>query len=372
MAKLSYMLQIFTGGFNEHATTYEQILKKLTPLLGKLPIMAVIAGWQIHADLYKHLKDLLSAYDIPLFLWMPVFSEISDIKAGEKVTLASGEEMARFELGEGEGFDFLCPNSETNLQNVFDTYTEHFKDVGFDGIFLDRIRYPSFSNGYESIFTCFCDRCKSMMEDQQLPIDWYQEQVADAKSKSTSAFSIKTAAYPSHMLSDHRWRLFFDFKHRCITDALSRAIDHFKGDGLKVGLDVFSPFITDFIGQDIPSLSKQVDFIKPMMYHKTYAPAGIPFEISKFYQGFSQDVTNDSLNNETEAFNEMVHMSACPIHPGFEVNHIPNIAETSVAYIETQLDQYERHPQIDTVVLSWNLLDMPKAHLDYLLKRNQM
>lgn len=368
MKNLTYILQIFTGGFKEDATTYNMIETKLTPLLGKLPIKAIIAGWQINPSLYSALKSLLIPYDIPLYLWLPVFSEISDIKLGKKVILASGQEMERFQLNEGEGFDFLCPNTPINKQNVLDTYHECFSQTNFDGVFLDRIRYPSFSNGYESIFTCFCDVCKEKMSQHNLPITWYQDQVKQAKITKSSAFKLEKSSYPYHTFTDSRWRQFFDFKHRCISEVLSEIINHFKGLDLKVGLDVFSPFITDFIGQDVPNLSKHVDFIKPMMYEKTLAPAGIPFEIGKFKEGFSSIKKTPYSLERDQHFNQLVEMSTCPIHPGFEVNYIKDIADTSVDYISDQLKRYENHKDIHSVVLSWNLLEMPDAHLNYLIQ----
>ncbi len=51
---------------------------------------------------------------------------------------------------------------------------------------------------------------------------------------------------------------------------------------MKIGIDTFSPFISYFTGQDLEKLQEVADFIKPMMYRTTKAPAGLPFEFERF------------------------------------------------------------------------------------------
>ena len=47
------------------------------------------------------------------------------------------------------------------LNRTDDCYHFSLKDIGFDGVFLDRIRYPSAVMGFESLFGCQCKECLS-------------------------------------------------------------------------------------------------------------------------------------------------------------------------------------------------------------------
>ena len=43
---------------------------------------------------------------------------------------------------------------------MFQAYLRLLDGVDFDGVMLDRIRYPSAVNGFESLFACFCPDCE--------------------------------------------------------------------------------------------------------------------------------------------------------------------------------------------------------------------
>ena len=42
-----------------------------------------------------------------------------------------------------------------------------------------------------------------------------------------------------------------------------------------VGADIYAPFLAYHVGQNTKKISEVVDFIKPMMYRYTEAPAGM-------------------------------------------------------------------------------------------------
>ena len=64
------------------------------------------------------------------------------------------------ELAKGEeSFRFYCPNREGAVEEVLRAYTGLLDRLDFAGVMLDRIRYPSAVNGFETLFGCFCDAC---------------------------------------------------------------------------------------------------------------------------------------------------------------------------------------------------------------------
>jgi len=71
---------------------------------------------------------------------------------------------------------------------------------------------------------------------------------------------------------------------------------------------------------------------------------------------------------DLRALNEMVNSCKCDIYPGFEVNKIEKIAETTTEYIGQQIEKYRIDKSICSVVLSWNLLDMPNEHIEFIVE----
>jgi hypothetical protein len=141
--------------------------------------------------------------------------------------------------------------------------------------------------------------------------------------------------------------------------------DNFRKRGLVVGMDLFAPFMAPFVGQDYAILSQHADFIKPMLYRMTFAPAGMGFEYDLLrkaapgatgYPDFKMDVA--FLNSQLQA------MEACPCakYPGIEINYRADIAPTSPAYVTESLDAV-RQKGFDGLVLSWNIMEAPDNHI---------
>lgn len=351
--QLSYVIQIFTGGFLQKGISYGAIEEKLAYAIDNLPVNKVIIGWSDDVEIYRKLIDFVHGYDIPIYLWMPVFSEINDVIEGDAYVLHDGEILGASRLNEGEGFTFVCPTSNRNIMNVTKVYEDRYGDMDFDGVFLDRIRYPSFSNGIESIYGCYCERCVERMQ--------------------------RTGIRNDTIYNINKLESIVPYKKAMINRSVIELIDYFKSKRMSVGLDVFAPSLAPYVGQDILTLSKHADFIKPMMYFKTNAPAGLPYEMTLMHEGQlnvgvssydgARGVVTVDRQKEYDALEEIFRKASCDIVPGFELNYIGGIAETDEDYIREQLEVYASNDRCKAVVLSWNLLDMPKEHVDAVIKR---
>ena len=158
---------------------------------------------------------------------------------------------------------------------------------------------------------------------------------------------------------------FFRAKGHIVSGAVSAVADQFHDRGLVVGMDLYAPFMAPFVGQDYAILSRHADFIKPMLYRMTFAPAGMGFEYDLLrkavpgaagYPDFKMDVA--FLNSQLEA------MEACPCakYPGIEINYRADIVPTSPAYVTESLDAV-RQKGFDGLVLSWNIMEAPDNHI---------
>jgi len=330
MSNLELTVQVRTGGFVGPPADPATVLRALTHALDMLPLRRVVMGWAPDSPVYRQAADLLHSRDVQLFLWLPVLSEVGLLQPCSPVIGSDGHPAAAYHLDDTENFEFYCPTDPANLRAALDIFEQHFDATCFDGVLLDKIRYPSFASG---TFGCFCPRCRARYDAAGLQFD------------------------------GHNWRSFYDVRSGIILDALAPICAAFHQKGLRVGLDVFAPLLSKSVGQDIAALSKMADFIKPMMYAITNSPAGLPFELNGIdkVMGLKGDPREYcSLGFCAEQITWLQAVCDCPIHPGIEVNRLPGIADTTPEYVAACLQAYQG---ADGVVLSWNLLDMPPENL---------
>ena len=120
-----------------------------------------------------------------------------------------------------------------------------------------------------------------------------------------------------------------------------------------------------FVGQDYAILSQHADFIKPMLYRMTFAPAGMGYEYdllrkaipgAKGYPDIKMDVA--FLESQLEA------MADCPCakYPGIEINYRADIVPTSPEYVAESLAAVMRY-HFDGLDLSWNIMEAPDEHI---------
>jgi hypothetical protein len=131
-------------------------------------------------------------------------------------------------------------------------------------------------------------------------------------------------------------------------------------------MDLYAPFMASFVGQDYAVLARHADFIKPMLYRQTFAPAGMGFEYDLLrkaapaatgYPAFEMDTA--FLHSQLGAMEPY----ACGKYPGVEINYREDIVPTSPEYISESLKAVLSHG-FDGVVLSWNIMEAPLSHLE--------
>jgi hypothetical protein len=105
-----------------------------------------------------------------------------------------------------------------------------------------------------------------------------------------------------------------------------------------------------------------------MLYRQTFAPAGMGFEYdllkaavpeAEGYPEFTMDL--DFLHSQLETMEPY----SCAKFPGIEINYREEIVPTSPEYVTESLEAVTSHG-FDGTVLSWNIMEVPLAHLDCL------
>jgi len=209
--------------------------------------------------------------------------------------------------GGEETFLFGCPNDACNLSAARAALQCLLDSFEVDGVMLDKIRFPSPSNGLESLFSCFCESCRASFEAATgRPMEEVRRRcnafLASLRSRGAAALDPgrtgagsmgagSTGAGPEGVGSF--WgavgaQALADFRCGSITAMVRNLAGLARARSLRVGLDLFSPSLASLVGQDYPALSGLCDWVKPMTYRAAAGPAGLPLEIACLWKALRE------------------------------------------------------------------------------------
>ena len=359
-----YIVQVSLGGWYSPDYTAEQIIGRIDTVCQLIPVKKVIIGWSLDKEIYRQVGEYLHAKDISMLLWLPVFAETEEVCENSPAVDLWGNAPVNYDLAAGDGFRFNCPSNPQNAANVVALYDKLFNDCGFDGVFLDRIRTQSFVTGVSGVLGCGCPLCVERFAAEGVDIHAVKTQF---ETKGDAFFSVNgyTPA-GGFCFEDTVAGAFFKAKGHVVSASVAAIADSLRSRGLEVGMDLYAPFMAPFVGQDYSILAGHADFIKPMLYRQTFAPAGMGFEYNLLrkslpaatgYPEFEMDV--NFLHSQLEAMEPY----SCGKYPGIEINYREVVVPTSPEYISESLKAVLSHG-FDGAVLSWNIMKAPLSHLE--------
>jgi len=372
-------IQLFTGGCRKPTDLdVAQVMEKLRRILKRTRISNGLIGWNINTDVTEIIK-LLKDAGAGVYLWLPVFSELDGLADFSPIVSACGGALVNYDRGNGETFNFCCPARPDNVDKVIGIFEKYYDNGSYDGVFIDKVRFPSFAGGKDAVYSCYCDYCRSRYD---LP-DPLELDDGDSQKKNENINPLGLTGYTDMRYSaDGAHKKLFDYKGAAVFNSLNRLCAYFRGRGLKIGMDLFAPFLSYFVGQDYRRLAPLADFIKPMFYNMTNAPAGLPFEISayaaafggcadmiearrKFLIGAAGYGDPGFIAREVSGICEIIKTSRLntKLYAGVEINY-SDISPVTRAYIEQSVRNVGK---ADGIVASWDLNTTPVSHIDYLL-----
>ena len=362
-AEPEYVVQVSLGGWHSPDYTAEQITSRLDTVCRLIPVGKVIIGWSLDKEIYRTVGDYLHAKGIKMLLWLPVFAETEEMCDNTPAVDLWGREPANYDLAAGEGFRFNCPTDPQNAANVVAIYDNYFSDCGFDGVFLDRIRTQSFVSGVSGVLSCGDAACGERFAAEGVSLAAVR---AEWEACGDSFFSV-TGYTPEggFTFANPVAAAFFKAKGHIVSGAVAAIADTLRSRGLEIGMDLYAPFMAPFVGQDYAILAQHADFIKPMLYRRTFAPAGMGFEYDLLrkavpdatgYPDFEMDVA--FLESQLTAMEPY----PCAKYPGIEINWRKDVVPTSPEYVTESLDAIMHHG-FNGAVLSWNIMEAPEAHI---------
>jgi hypothetical protein len=305
----------------------------------------------------------------------------------------------------GEDFLFLCPNREEPLRKVLQVYERLLEEAGFDGVMLDRIRYPSTVNGFESLFGCFCPDCEreyaartgTPLAEQRKAVAAFLDGLAGARWSQAAKWRSFSSLWKNAGLEE-----LLDFKRRSITRVVRRFAGSARRRGLKVGLDLYSYSLAPLVAQDYGELSGACDWLKPMSYCHAVGPAGLPLELACLQEAFAslcprlsaeevhrllvnllgwrwpqpverllrEGLGEQTLGVELERIASDPAAGAARVFAGFEAVRLPQFGVDITAEV---LRRYlaQAAPRSAGLIASWNLPDIPEENLRVLGQRKR-
>lgn len=357
----------------------------------RIAIDCVIIGWDLPQALVEACAREAQRAEARLYLWHPLLTGSAAVAPRpEWLTVGPGGEYVPGFMGLAE-FTFLCPNQATVQEAVLKRLEHSLKAGFYQGVFLDRIRWPSPSADPQRYLACFCPECRRMAAQDGLDLERVRRSICNLAPNQVADFTRQLLdPWASFSLpGSHSVVNFLDWRAQTITRTVQAAAEIIRQHGLEVGLDCFSPLLTRMVGQNLTELDRHCDWIKIMTYGHTLAPAGLPFELLNLLgwlakQGvaspgsipdwfaaatqFSLDsatLTDMGLSSEALKFEvARGRMSgARQLLVGIELVDLPGITHLSPTQIAADVQAIYQIPP-DGLVLSWDLWRIALDQLD--------
>lgn len=390
---------------NNYLHKNDNLKKKLAIAKEALNLDALMIWSDINKKDLNLVRRICRDFKIKTYLWYPILADIPDFKIEQEQSVETfgglrgyGKNGCWDKLGEGEeDFLFLCSSDEEHIRRIFDQYQNKIKENGFDGVFLDRIRFPSPSNGFELLFSCFCKSClNKFYNNYGEDLKGYRNQAKTVfkKFKTIDINYLQTCQSFFDIIIRDSLKKFYDFRKQNIYQVLKMFADKAKQMGKLVGVDLFAPSLAPLVSQDYQLLAKTCDWIKPMIYCHTSSPAGLPLELYCFIRAILDinpaldegqlireisriigvdlptqinellkiGISEHIICSEMQKIKEFNLPEEIDIYIGIEAVQIPEVCNIDRSILKKYLKSVIKADS-KGIILSWDLLKIPDENL---------
>ncbi len=340
-----------------------------------------------------------------VFLWYNLLSDIEGMQESDLVVNWRGERSrgwggwAEKEAEVHETFRFVCPNNPAAKEKTLRRLRELLVRYPFDGVFLDKIRFPSPANGLNEVLSCFCDHCRRAAAANGLDLASvarsFEERFVPSEASPANRGDAGAKSWLDELVAANPFlSAFLRFRSDSITRLIAEAHNEASHLGRKVSLDLFSPGLASVVGQDYRALSRYSVWAKPMTYRVAMGPAGLRLEIPALVEGvavmfdlsessisdwaavhvpgFNSDtlrLTRESavpLSMMTSEIAEAVRlMRPVPVYFGLELVSHPGVIEITPALVNDMV-RAGRKARAAGTIISWDLMHAPVNGLEAL------
>lgn len=372
----------------------EKLKNFLDKVINILRMDTLIIGWEEKPALFENLIEGKKGIADEVFLWYPFLSDFPGFNDSHLTINYKDQKGCGWGGYEGtqvnESFKQACPNNPFVLDTSLNELLKILTKYNFDGVFIDKIRYPSMVNGIDDFLTCFCPHCHEKAKDEGLDLALIQKSLNN--NELLNKFKFDQVNDIKKMLNDMT-PAFWDF-HLFRINSINRVVKLINHEvrnlGKGLSLDVFSPCLASLVGQDYDYMSSVADWIKPMIYRFSNGPASLKSEIPALITELSQFFNIDKANIEKwlislvpgltgvstreleilppleflfeETLTAVKQLAGTDVFLGLETVNIKGKLEVEPANVKEILDIGEK-TNVDGFVISWDLLHTPFENL---------
>ena len=351
-----------------------------------LPLTDICLGWNLPQPLIEAVAREAGARGYTLWLWQPLLSGDGRHVPAEDATLGRHGSPLPWPRGMAE-FGFDCPNRGHGLDRALGRLDVAIDRGAWDGVFLDKIRWPSPTRDPADDLACFCEDCRSMSAEAGVDLEAVARHVEHAAATPAGRVELLAELLGR---TDGPMASFMTWRCGRITHAVREAAARVTsrttpgGESLRLSLDVFAPSLARAVGQDIASLAPLADFTKAMLYIGTDGPAGLPYELSGLVRWLARGDVPEPVTRLAEVLGyplleagqalgplstaafvaelaELRRLAGEGAAAGIDAIELPGIARLD----DEALAEVVQHAGASgtTLVLAWDLWSMPLARL---------
>jgi hypothetical protein len=374
----------FLEYFNTKEHTPNSVQQKLRKAFSYLPLDYIIIGWDLPSDIIEACASETSRNRAQLYRWHPFLTGDGILHSKSEWSTINSEGKPIAGHNSLAEFTFICPNRPAVKEVVLTRLQEELNKGIYQGIFLDRIRYPSPTINPKQYLACFCDDCRRTAANEGLDLIALQKEIQDLNPR----WIVERLFQQDHNKDDLLCQ-FLDFRERCISRIIEAAFNIVSEKNITIGLDCYSPTLTRMVGQNLSKLASVSHWIKPMIYAHALGPAGIPFELLNLAKWLSESGWSDldTLKIISNASGLLLPTSFCDLREkgmlpqtlreevelavrsgilsllaGIAIVELNNVNHVTSEQLINEIGAY-RSGGSDGLVLSWDLWHIPEKRL---------
>lgn len=389
--------QLSTVHSSEDVLQVERVAAYLELLSSAVALDILIIGWNEKPALFDYLTHPTSRKSSQVYLWYPFLSDYPSMTPNHLVVNLDGQKSQGWTgyagTGIQESFQQACPNNPLAVASSLGQLERLVNRYNFDGVFIDKIRYPSPANGFTELFTCFCPYCIAQAAQSDLDlleVKIYLQHRNNLKNLLQEEADSQENSWMEQLAVLPILYKFINFRMASINRVLMEIHSLLQKAGKNLALDVFSPSLAPLVGQDFEFMARLAAWVKPMIYRFGHGPSSLRSEIPALIHGLS-----DYLGLETAAVTRSIARRINGLQ-NIPLEELEKIAPLSLIQAETDLavrqltgtqvylgletvflpQKMEINPQnieeilkigsksnVNGFVLSWDLLHTPLQNL---------
>ena len=167
---MDHRRQLSTSHASVWPSAVESAFSAIARVQTSVELDILIVGAREVPELFAALTDPRKKPAREIYLWYNLLSDIPGMETSDLVVDWRGGRSRGWggwseqNPDVQETFRFACPNNPNVVRKTLAAMTAILDRYPFDGVFLDKMRFPSPANGADELLSCFCNHCREAAE----------------------------------------------------------------------------------------------------------------------------------------------------------------------------------------------------------------